>query len=177
MADLLFDWFGLDQTRKAVANSTIAKLLSPNKQEISRTVILPPLWRVFFGTSIIYLVNLIETWFYYLPFQLTDDEVTRIYRERNPLEKLAQLNSLKQRESSVVRDMIMARVGTGSRSASSPRTAAGIRRPRHAVLATLVPPPPIETEISMAPILNSTEFEQHQSFHIKSQSCHQGLIR
>ena len=31
MSDLLFDWFRFDQTSKAVANSTIAKQLNPNK--------------------------------------------------------------------------------------------------------------------------------------------------
>ena len=100
--------------------------------------------------------------------------MTRIYRERNPLEKLAQLNNLKQRESSVVRDMILARVGAGSRSSSSPRTAIGIRRPRNAILASSVPPPPAEMEQSkpLATVLNSTEFQQ-QSFNLKSQSCHQ----
>ena len=30
-ADLLFDWFGFDQTSKAVANSTKARQLNPNK--------------------------------------------------------------------------------------------------------------------------------------------------
>ena len=40
-ADLLLDWFGFDQTSKAVANSTRAKLLNPKKQEVSRTVIRP----------------------------------------------------------------------------------------------------------------------------------------
>ena len=30
-ADLLFDWFGFDQTSKADANSTKAKQLKPNK--------------------------------------------------------------------------------------------------------------------------------------------------
>jgi hypothetical protein len=77
---------------------------------------------------------------------LTDDEVTRIYRERNPLEKLAQLNSLKQRESSVVRDMILARVGTGSRASSSTRATPGVRRPRNVVLSSTVPAPPTEME-------------------------------
>ena len=31
MADLLFDWFGFDQTSKADSNSTQAKQLNPNK--------------------------------------------------------------------------------------------------------------------------------------------------
>ena len=31
-ADLLFDWFGFDQTSKADANSTKAKQLIPNKK-------------------------------------------------------------------------------------------------------------------------------------------------
>ena len=31
MVDLLFDRFGFDQTNKAVANSTYAKQLNPNK--------------------------------------------------------------------------------------------------------------------------------------------------
>ena len=30
-ADFQFDWFGFDQKRKTVANSTYAKLLNPNK--------------------------------------------------------------------------------------------------------------------------------------------------
>ena len=113
--------------------------------------------------------------FSFLFFQLTDDEVTRIYRERNPLEKLAQLNNLKQRQSSVVRDMILGRVGAGSRSSSSPRTAVGIRRPRNAILASTVPLPPTEAEQAKPPamVLNSTEFQQQQSFNLKSQSCHQ----
>jgi hypothetical protein len=115
-----------------------------------------------------------NTFFHF--FQLTDDEVTRIYRERNPLERLAQLNSLKQRESSVVRDMILARVGAGSRSsATSTRVAFGVRRPRNAVLASTVPLPPKESDlIPMTPppqILNSLELQQN--FHVKSQSCHQ----
>ena len=108
--------------------------------------------------------------------QLTDDEVTRIYRERNPLERLAQLNSLKQRESSVVRDMILGRVGASSRaSAASTRVAFGIRRPRNAVLASTVPLPPKESEFVIAtipspPILNSVELQQNVC--LKSQSCH-----
>ena len=31
MADFLFDWFGFDQTSKAVANLTKAKQLNPKK--------------------------------------------------------------------------------------------------------------------------------------------------
>ena len=102
--------------------------------------------------------------------------MTRIYRERNPLERLAQLNSLKQRESSVVRDMIMARVGAGSRtSASSTRPAFGVRRPRNSILTSTVPLPPKEDYVTALtpapPVLNSLELEKN--FHIKSQSCHQ----
>ena len=37
-ADPLFDWFGLYQTSKAVANSTQSK---QNKQKVSHTIILP----------------------------------------------------------------------------------------------------------------------------------------
>ena len=40
-ADLLFDWFGFDQTGKSVANSTLEKQLNSNKQEVSRRMILP----------------------------------------------------------------------------------------------------------------------------------------
>lgn len=113
-------------------------------------------------------------------FQLTDDEVTRIYRERNPLERLAQFNSLKQRESSVVRDMILGRVGAGSRastSSTSTRPAFGVRRPRNAILASTVPLPPKETDMAVTPttptshVLNSTELQAN--FYVKSQSCHQ----
>ena len=31
MADLLFDWFGFDQTSKTVVHSTFAKQLNPKK--------------------------------------------------------------------------------------------------------------------------------------------------
>ena len=114
---------------------------------------------------------------FFVCLQLTDDEVTRIYRERNPLERLAQLNSLKQRESSVVRDMIMSRVGAGSRtSASSTRPAFGVRRPRNSILTSTVPLPPKDDYICGAmtpapPVLNSLELERN--FQVKSQSCHQ----
>ena len=42
MADLLFDWFGFNQTSEADAKSTEAKHVNPkNKQEVSHPVILP----------------------------------------------------------------------------------------------------------------------------------------
>ena len=39
--------------------------------------------------------------------KLTDDEIMRIYQERNPLERLAKFNSLKRKQSSVVHEMIL----------------------------------------------------------------------
>jgi len=107
-------------------------------------------------------------------FQLSNDEVTRIYQERNPLERLAKLNSLKQKESSVVRDMILGRVGAGSRSSSvTSRPLIGARRPRNMILTSTVPPPPLPTDSSPPQILiNSAELQQN-NFQTKSQSCHQ----
>lgn len=103
--------------------------------------------------------------------------MTRIYQERNPLERLAKLNSLKQRESSVVRDMILGRVGAGSRSSSvSGRPLIGARRPRNMVLISSVPPPPLPseplTDSSPHILINSGELQQN-NFQTKSRSCHQ----
>ena len=39
--NLLFDWFGFYQTSKIAVIATKAKQLNQNKQEVSRTVILP----------------------------------------------------------------------------------------------------------------------------------------
>ena len=41
--------------------------------------------------------------------KLTEDEMTKIYQERNPLERLAKLNSLKTKDSNLVADIILAR--------------------------------------------------------------------
>ena len=38
MADLVFDWFGFDQTSKADTNSTKAKLLNPKKLNMRSAV-------------------------------------------------------------------------------------------------------------------------------------------
>ena len=64
--------------------------------------------------------------------KLTDDEIMRIYHERNPLERLAKFNSLKRKQSSVVHDMIL------SNSANKPRA----RRTRVAVPSSSIPPVP-----------------------------------
>ena len=40
-ADLLFDWFGFDQTSKTVVNATVAKQLNPIKINRRSSVILP----------------------------------------------------------------------------------------------------------------------------------------
>ena len=41
--------------------------------------------------------------------KLTEDEVTKIYQERNPSDRLSKLNSLKAKEKSLVHEMILAR--------------------------------------------------------------------
>ena len=41
--------------------------------------------------------------------KLTEDEFTKIYQERKPLDRLAKLNSLKEKEKSLVHDMILNR--------------------------------------------------------------------
>ena len=71
--------------------------------------------------------------------KLTDDEIMRIYEERNPLERLAKFNSLKRKQSNVVHDIIL------SRSANRPRT----RRTRVAVPSSSIPPVP-STEYSVS---------------------------
>ena len=63
--------------------------------------------------------------------KLTDDEIMRIYQERNPLERLAKFNSYKKKQSSVVHDMIL------SASANKPRT----RRTRVAIPSSSIPDP------------------------------------
>ena len=64
--------------------------------------------------------------------KLTDDEIKRIYQEKNPLERLARFNSLKKKQSSVVHGMIL------SSSANRPRT----RRTRVAAPSSSIPPIP-----------------------------------
>ena len=64
--------------------------------------------------------------------KLTDDEIMRIYQERNPLERLAKFNSLKKKQSSVVHDMILS-----ASSANKPRT----RRTRVAIPSSSIPDP------------------------------------
>ena len=64
--------------------------------------------------------------------KLTDDEIKRIYQEKNPLERLARFNSLKKKQSSVVHGMIL------SSSANRPRT----RRTRVAAPSSSIPPVP-----------------------------------
>ena len=63
--------------------------------------------------------------------KLTDDEIMRIYQERNPLERLAKFNSYKKKQSSMVHDMIL------SASANKPRT----RRTRVAIPSSSIPDP------------------------------------
>ena len=72
--------------------------------------------------------------------KLTDDEIMRIYQERNPLERLAKFNSLKRKQSSVVHDMI---IGRNSSSNKPPRAA---RRTRVAVPSSSIPPIPTTAE-------------------------------
>ena len=72
--------------------------------------------------------------------KLTEDEVTKIYQERNPLERLAKLNSLKTKEQSLVHDMILSR---STRGGSTGRSAPGSRRTRVPISPTLGPAPPI----------------------------------
>ena len=69
--------------------------------------------------------------------KLTDDEIMRIYQERNPLERLAKFNSLKRKQSSVVHDIILSR----SSGSGRPRT----RRTRVAVPSSSIPPVPTST--------------------------------
>ena len=64
--------------------------------------------------------------------KLTDDEIMRIYQERNPLERLAKFNSLKKKQSSVVHDIILS-----SNSANKPRA----RRTRVAIPSSSIPDP------------------------------------
>ncbi len=66
--------------------------------------------------------------------KLTDDEIMRIYKEQNPLERLAKFNSLKKKQSSVVHNMIL------SNSGNRPRT----RRTRVAVPSSSIPPIPTD---------------------------------
>ena len=41
--------------------------------------------------------------------KLTEDEVTKIYQERNPVERLAKLHSLQTKQGNMVHDMILNR--------------------------------------------------------------------
>ena len=72
--------------------------------------------------------------------KLTEDEVTKIYQERNPLERLAKLNSLKRKQSSFVHDMIVNRGTPANRTSARPRT----RLP----ISQKVAPPPIPPQPS-----------------------------
>ena len=73
--------------------------------------------------------------------KLNDDEIMRIYQERNPLERLAKFNSLKKKQSSVVHGMIL------SASANKPRT----RRTRVAAPSSSIPPIPSELNDKRTP--------------------------
>ncbi|CAB4070422.1 MICAL [Lepeophtheirus salmonis] len=87
------------------------------------------------------------------PVTLTDDEITRIYRERNPLEKIAKMNLYKQRQSSVIHDLIM----SNRASSKSPRRTMSTRI-GNICTSPLPPPPPPPLEdydeITMTSVTN-----------------------
>ena len=80
------------------------------------------------------------------PPLLAEEEFTSIYRERNPTERLARTNVAKQKEKSIVADMILSRVGT--RSSSAVRRSA-----RVAVPTSSVPPIPTDQEQATTPVV------------------------
>ena len=76
----------------------------------------------------------------------SEDDVTRIYQERNPHEKIAKLNSYKEKEKSVVHELILSNRARG-------RSSSAARRSMRTMLPTsgAPPPPPPGEEPAKAP--------------------------
>ena len=78
---------------------------------------------------------------------LTEDEITKIYNERNPLEKIARINSYKQKQSNVIHDLIMSKSKVHSTRRQSPARTAFLPSALSGISPPPPPPPPPEQNI------------------------------